>query len=244
MRFLEVFVVLCIVLVNQDSLYARKIEMAEIDFLNVALESLPHITARLKLTKRNSMKVYRLIKEKGTAKNFSKEEIEVHVKGIIDPVKTFFNEIKEFRSLVIALLKASLMESKEVHLEEDAKQLPEKNHDTKKTSKPDHHEELKKTEPFLMKFINDASLDIEKFAEHEITSQENLKKMCMEFIRFITDIEDSLTQASDKSYQEFMKKLKDSKDTPLELKTLEVTRLHLEAIWNEVQEKKEASLIN
>lgn len=241
MRFLEVFVVLFFALVEfgSENLSARKIESSEIDFLNIALESLPHITARLKLTKRNSLKVCRLIKEKYTTKSFSKREIEEHLKEIIDPVKTFFNEIKEFKMLVLSLIRTSLIESKEQPHDVLEEKASEKNNpESKKAHKQDNHEEQKKPEPFLMKFIN-ASLDIEKFAEHEITSQENLKKICIEFIRFITDIEDSLTPTSEKSYQDFMKKLKDAKDTPLEHKTSEATRLHLEAIWNEVRSQKE-----
>jgi hypothetical protein len=242
MRFLEMFAVLCllVVTVGSDHLSARKIESSETDFLNIALESMPHIFARLELTKRNSIKVCRLIKAK---KHFSKREIVQHLKEIIDPVKTFFNEIKEFKTLVLGLIRNSLIEGKTVHHEGAQEKASEKNsHNNQKIQKPDkelkNHEESKEPEPFLIKFIN-ASLDIEKFTENEITTQDNLKKISLEFIRFITDIKDSLTQNAKKSYEEFMKKLTSAKDCPLEQKTPDVTRLYLEAIWDDAQQTDE-----
>lgn len=242
MRFLGMFVVLCffVVTIGFDHLSGRKIESSETDFLNIALESMPHIFARLELTKRNSIKVCRLIKAK---KHFSKKDIAQHLKEIIDPVKTFFNEIKEFKTLVIGLIRNSLIEGKITHHEGTQEKTSEKNnHINQKSQKPDKeiksHEETKEPEPFLMKFIN-ASLDIEKFTENEITTQDNLKKIALEFIRFITDIKDSLTHNAKKAYEEFMKKLKDAKDSPLEHKTPDVTRLYLEAIWDEAQHTDE-----
>lgn len=173
--------------VNGSMSYAKDLKCPQIDILNLAFQGFPFALARMKLSNRAAHKTDKLLNHHDDVTKTDNKNID-DATLIKEQLHTIFEPIKDFFAEIrqCSFLIKPLIE----------KSLPEKI--------------LKKS--YIMKFMHSSSAVLE-FFEHEITTKEKLNDVCQEIKTFLTDVEDNVSEETQKIYHEFVQEVKRAKQT-------------------------------
>jgi len=175
-----------------NRLVAKTLLCPQMEFLNVSLASMPYVTVRLMLSRKNVLEVLEKLqrldqqqhaktKTKITKDPLIENEryfVEQQVVFMIQPVNEFFSHIKEHKFLIKALLDESFKAYKD------------------------------KQRIYIYRFLESQVNDIISFFKQEVRDYQSLKKLCEEFKTFWNYLNDSFTIPVKKAYTKFVKELK------------------------------------
>ncbi len=181
-------------------LEAKKLTDPKIALLNLALGGLPQVTARLKVSEKNSHDVCDILtkfqQEQASVAvdektSITKPAIDMHIKKMLDPVREFFAQILEHRDMVVPLIWQSL----ETHpsMKQGFKTLAESS--------------------YLLAFFNEHTKDIVEYFQKRITTEQDLNQIAHELKYFLGDLFESFSPHVLQSYDRMIKDIQAKKGT-------------------------------
>lgn len=175
---------------------AKQLTSPEMQFLNMSLQTMPYVAARIKLSKQKSKAILTDLKQERDAAKENKENLETknnalpsaeekafiltRLQHMIHPIQEFFNEVRNFSGIVLSLIKESFPEEKIGKL-------------------------------YISNFLNGTEKDILVYFHREITTKKQLATLAKEFTTLFTNIEESMSKEAQEAYQQFVKDLKSKK---------------------------------
>lgn len=172
----------------------KKLNNSRLKDLYTVLTIKPIATVRMFVAYGSAIQINKQIDELVTQK-ISHDDEKVFVKNnlyrMLDPVKEFFDTVREYKELVVPVVKESLI-------------APEIANESKITEP---------MEPFLIRyfFIKE---DTMSFFERELHDFDTMRAACNEFIVFVSDIRLNMTKDAKTAYDDFaayIKKLRNKK---------------------------------
>lgn len=176
-------------------LKAKKLKCPQIGLLNVVFEEQPYAVVRTKITcakaARALQEISDLQKKAGpdTKKYFATEAeerlfITRHMKLLVDPVRHFFDLVRDYKTIINPVIAESLGISQQ---------------DSSKSR--------------LLKFF-ESKEEASTFFDHEIKTVEDLKQISLEFIKVFGDVNESLSDRVRKLCDDIVRKMQEAQKQP------------------------------
>jgi hypothetical protein len=189
-----------VVVQRQPELKAKQLKCPQMRLLNAVFEEKPYSMVRIKITCAKAAKAIQAINElekaakPGVKKYFATDAeerlfITGHLKLLIDPIRQFFDYVREHAAIVAPIIAESL----EITPQQVSKSR-------------------------LLKFF-ESKEEASTFFDQEIKSVEDLKQVSLEFIKVFSDVNESLSARARTLCDDIIRQMQEAQKQMVEQKT-------------------------
>lgn len=159
----------------------KKLTGPQINFLNITLQKMPFVTARLELARKQALQSLKNLEQANAQAGLNDRAlIDTHVAKVLSPLQEFFNQVKEHDALVRKLVQ-DIFEVTDTEVNAF----------------------------YIIKFLNSDATDLLQFFKKTIKDKAELKTVLQEFNVFLSTLNESFSQEVRDALITFLKSLKE-----------------------------------